>query len=154
MTVIRGARGPASIALIVLGSFLVLAGALLLYARTEIVDPDSFADHSVEALQDDEVRQVVSREIVVNLVERGSTDLVAGRPVVQSVVETIVDTGAFEKLFRRAALEANRLFFDRDKENLVFDLADASEIVRFGLQSVNPSSQSRCPRTSTSPSRT
>ena len=119
---------------------------MLLYARAEIVDPDSFADHSVEALQDDEVRQVVSREIVVNLVERGSTDLVAGRPVVQSVVETIVDTGAFEKLFRRAALEANRLFFDRDKENLVFDLADASEIVRFGLQSVNPQLAKQVPK--------
>ena len=143
---IKEARAPASIVLIVLGSFLVLVGAVLLYARAEIVDPESFADHSVEALHDDEVREVVSREIVVNLVERGSTDLVAGRPVVQSVVETIVDTGAFEKLFRRAALEANRLFFDRNKENLVFDLADASEIVRFGLQSVNPQLAKQVPK--------
>ena len=129
-----------------LGSFLVLVGAVLLYARAEIVDPESFADHSVEALDDDDVREVVSREIVVNLVERGSTDLVAGRPVVQSVVETIVDTGAFEKLFRRAAVEANRLFFVREKENLVFDLADASEIVRFGLQSVNPQLAKQVPK--------
>ena len=64
----------------------------------------------------------------------------------QSVVETIVDTGAFEKLFRRAAVEANRLFFVREKENLVFDLADASEIIRFGLQSVNPQLAKQVPK--------
>ena len=34
----------------------------------------------------------------------------------------------------------------REKENLVFDLADASEIVRFGLQSVNPKLAKQIPK--------
>ena len=89
---------------------------------------------------------MVSREIVVNLVEGGSADLVAARPVVESVVETVIDTEGFRKLFRTAALEANRLFFDRGKENLVFDLADASEIVRFGLKNVSPELAKEVPK--------
>jgi hypothetical protein len=62
------------------------------------------------------------------------------------VVETVIDTDGFRVLFRRAALEANRLFFDRGEENLVFDLADASEIVRFGLKSVSPELAKEVPK--------
>ena len=52
-------RSTASIVLAVLGSLLALIGAMLLYARTEIIDQRSFADHAAEALADDEVREVV-----------------------------------------------------------------------------------------------
>ena len=134
----RGTRTTASIALTVIGSLLLLAGTVLFYARDQIIATEPFADKAESALENDEVRTVVSREIVVNLIDRGSTDLVAGRPVLESVVETVVDTGAFRKLFRQAAVEANRVFFVRDRENFVFDLADASEIIRFGLKSVSP----------------
>ncbi|HEX2358579.1 MAG TPA: hypothetical protein VHH72_02050 [Solirubrobacterales bacterium] len=125
-------------ALTVIGAVLLLAGAVLLYARNEVIDQNSFADRAEAALEDDDVRKVVSREIVVNVIDRGSTDLVAARPVIESVVDAAIDTNAFRKLFRSAAVQANRLFFVREKKNFVFDLADASEIVRFGLQSVSP----------------
>lgn len=139
-------RSTASIALTVLGSVLLFAGVLLFYAREEIVDTQSFADKAETALEDDAVKEVVSREIVVGLIDRGSTDLVAGRPVIESVVNTVVDTAAFRKIFRAAAVEANRLFFVREKENFVFDLADASEIVRFGLKSVSPELAKQVPK--------
>jgi hypothetical protein len=141
-----GSRSAASIVLTVLGCVLLFAGVLLFYARDQIVDADSFADKSEAALEKDAVRDVVTREIVVGLIDRGSTDLVAGRPVLESVVGTVVDTSAFRKLFRRAAIEANRLFFVREKENFVFDLADASEIVRFGLKSVSPELAKQVPK--------
>ena len=139
-------RDSTSVALAVVGSVLLLLGAVLFYAREEIVKPEPFADKAEQALADDEVRVIVSREIVVNLVERGSPDLVAGRPVLESVVGTVIDTPAFRKLFRRAALEANRVFFDRGGENLVFDLADASKIVRFGLQQASPDLAKQVPK--------
>jgi hypothetical protein len=139
-------RGPASIVLTVIGSLLLLAGTVLFYARDQIIATEPFADKAESALEDDEVRTVVSREIVVNLIDRGSTDLVAGRPVLESVVNTVVDTGAFRKLFRQAAVEANRVFFVRDRENFVFDLADGSEIVRFGLKSVSPELAKQVPK--------
>jgi hypothetical protein len=131
-------RDRTSLSLAVVGSVLLLVGVLVFYARDQVIAPEPFADKAEDALEDTRVRNVVSREIVVNLLENGSADLVAARPVVESVVETVIDTEGFRKLFRTAALEANRLFFDRGDENLVFDLADASEIVRFGLQQSAP----------------
>jgi hypothetical protein len=139
-------REPLSVGLAIVGSVLLLLGVVLFYARAEILAPEQFADKAEQALADDEVKVVVSREIVVNQVETGSPDLVAGRPVLESVVGTVIDTTAFRKLFRRAALEANRVFFDRNGDNLVFDLADASKIVRFGLQQTSPELAKEVPK--------
>jgi hypothetical protein len=131
-------RNRASIALAAAGAVLAVIGALLLYVRVEIIDPDAFADHAVEALEDDRVRDVVSTEIVVQLIERGSADLVAARPVLEQAVGAVLDARAFEQIFRAAARESNRLLFDKGKDNVAFDVSDGLKIVRFGLQSINP----------------
>ena len=115
-----------------------MVGTILLYVRVEIIEPDAFADHAVEALKDDEVRSVVSTEIVVQLIERGSADLVAGRPLLEQVVGTVLGTQPFQQVFRTAARESNRLLFDKDNNNVAFDVSDGLKIVRFALQSINP----------------
>ena len=139
-------RERASLALAISGAVLLLAGAVLLYAREQIVDSQSFADKAEVALEDDRVRDVVAREIVVNLLENGSANLVAGRPVLETVVGTVIDSKPFQRLFREAALQANLLFFDRRQDNLAFDLANASKIVRFGLKSVDPRLAAQVPK--------
>ena len=60
-------RSTASIVLAVIGGVLALIGAVLLYARTDIIDQDRFAEHASEALADEGVRDVVATEIVVQL---------------------------------------------------------------------------------------
>jgi hypothetical protein len=125
---------------------LVLAGAVLLYARSQIIDEQAFGDNAAEALRDDRVRAVVATEIVVQLVERGSADLVAGRPLLESVVDTVIDTQPFREVFREAARQTNRLLFVRERNNVAFNLADAVKIVRFGLQSVDPELSDKLPR--------
>ena len=131
-------RNTGSIALAVIGAILAVVGTLLLYIRVEIIDPDAFADHAVEALKDDQVRDVVSTEIVVQLIERGSPDLVAGRPLLEQVVGTVLGAQPFQQVFRAAARESNRLLFDKGKDNVAFDVSDGLKIVRFALQSINP----------------
>ena len=140
------ARDRASIALAVVGSVLALVGALLLYVRTEIVDEDAFADHAVEALEDDRVRDVATTEIVVQLAERGSADLVAARPLVEQVVATVIDTGPFKRVLREAARQANRLLFVEGKDNVAFDISDGLQIVRFALNSINPEVADEIPK--------
>jgi hypothetical protein len=44
-----------------------------------------------------------------------------------------MQTEPFRRVFRTAAAEANRAFFQRDREHMRFDLGDATEIVEFGL---------------------
>jgi hypothetical protein len=124
--------------MLIIGAVLLIAGTVALYAREQIVDREAFANRAVTALDDDGVRTLVGREIVIYLAERGSADLAAARPLLESVVDTLIQTEPFQRVFRAAAGEANRVFFVRDKENVLLDLGDAAEIVRFGLRSVSP----------------
>src|SRR5215218_1771444 len=131
-------RLTASIVLVVFGALLLFAGTVTFYAREEVIDEQAFADRAVAALDDDGVRDLVSRAIVVNLIDRGSTDLVAARPLLESVVGAIVQTRPFKQVFRRAALEANKLFFVRDRSDTLLNLGDAATLVQFGVRSVSP----------------
>jgi hypothetical protein len=131
-------RLTASVILVVLGAILLFAGAVTLYAREEIIDREAFADRAVAALDDEGVRHLVAREIVVNLVDRGSTDLVAARPLLESVVGAIVQTQPFRSVFRRAAIEANKVFFVRDRSDTLLNLGDAATVLEFGVRSVSP----------------
>jgi hypothetical protein len=134
----RPSRTAVSYALIIVAAVVLLVGGIAWYAREEIVDPNGFADHAVEALQNDEVRDVAANEFVVNVIDRGSTDLVSARPILESVVATVVRTKPFERLFRSAAISANRLMFTREKESVAFDIADATKLVKPALKSVAP----------------
>ena len=96
-------RGAVSIALIVVSTVLAVAGGVMLYARQEIIDEKAFVDRASESLERDEVREVVSREIVVQLIDRGSTNLISARPVLESVVDFVVASQPFRRVFRRAA---------------------------------------------------
>jgi hypothetical protein len=149
----RGSEGPgdrgrtvASIALAVLGALLVFIGAVLLYVRAEIIDERAFADKAAEALATDATRDLISTEIVVGLIENGSPDLVAARPLLESVVDTVIDSRPFREIFRGAAGQANRLLFVRDRDNVAFNLSDTIKIVRFGLDSVSPQLAKELPR--------
>ncbi|MDQ5831430.1 MAG: hypothetical protein M3550_00020, partial [Actinomycetota bacterium] len=139
-------RGVASVALVILGAALLLAGGVTFYLRTQVLEPEAFADRALAALDDDGVRKVVGREIVVNLIDRGSTDLVAARPLLETVVDAVIQTPPFRSVFRQAAVETNRVFFERDKKNALFDIADATQLVRFGLKSVSPELASQLPK--------
>ncbi len=138
-------RTTASVVMLVIGAVLLIAGTVALYAREQIVDREAFANRTIEALDDDGVRTVVGREIVVYLAERGSADLAAARPLLESVVDTLIQTEPFQRVFRSAAREANRVFFVRDKENVLLDIGDGAEIVRFGLRSVSPNLAKQLP---------
>ena len=76
-------RNRASIALAVVGAVLAVIGVLLLYVREEIIDREAFADHAVDGAQGRPGARAGRAEIVVQLVERGSTDLVAARPLLE-----------------------------------------------------------------------
>ncbi len=124
--------------LVVLGSALLFAGVVALYAREQVIDREAFADRALSALDDDDVRNLVAREIVINLIDRGSTDLVAARPLLESVVEAVAQTQPFRSAFRHAAGEANQVFFVRDRENALFNLGDTATVIEFALRSVSP----------------
>ena len=139
-------RGPVSVVLIVLATVLALAGGVALYMREEIINSDAFADRASDALQRDAVRRVVAREVVVQLVDRGSTDLISARPVLESVAEFVIRSEPFRRVFRSAAVNGHRLLFVREGGNAAFDVADAGTVVASTLRSVAPKVARQIPK--------
>ncbi len=138
-------RGALSVVLIVVATALGVAGGVALYLRQEVVAPKAFATHATDALERPAVREVVSREIVVQLIDRGSTDLISARPVIETVVDFVVASRPFRRVFRRAAIEGHRVLFVRDRGNVAFDVADAGTVVVSALRSVAPAVARRVP---------
>ena len=131
--------------LAVLAAVATVGAVLALYLRFEVGERDAFADRAAAAFDRPEVRRVVAREVVVQLIDRGSTDLVAARPVLEGVVEALVGTPPFQRLVRAAAAQSHQVLFERDDNSLVFDLADVSTVVLSGMRSVSPDIAKRVP---------
>jgi hypothetical protein len=133
-----------SIALTALAAVLVLVGGIALYARQEIVDEGTFAQRATDTLEKDAVRHAVSRQVAASFTDVGPPQLVSGRPVLESVIEALISTGPFQRVFEEAARQANRLLFTREKTAVV-ELEDAAKVVRSGLESANPKLAEKLP---------
>ncbi len=137
-------RDLVSVVLSSLAAVATVASILALYLRAEIADRDAFADRAVAALEDPAVRQVVARQVVVGVLERGSPDLLSARPLLESAVQTIVGTGPFRSLVRTAALQGHQVLFDRG-DAFVLDLADTGTVVLSAVRSLAPNVAARLP---------
>ncbi|HEY1449552.1 MAG TPA: hypothetical protein VGF47_01265, partial [Solirubrobacteraceae bacterium] len=138
-------RSGWSIALAVLAAVAVAAGGICLYAREQLLDSGSFADRTVSALAKAPVRRVVSREIVVQVIDQSSPDLLAARPLITSVVDTVVSTQQFREIMHLVAEQAHKLLFDRGG-NVVFSIADASTVVVSALRTLAPDIAAKIPK--------
>jgi hypothetical protein len=140
----RRLRSTASVLLAILATAAVVVGGTCLYVRQELLSSNAFADRTVAALGHEPVRRVVSRETVVQVIDQGSSDLIAARPVITSVVDTVVATQQFRGLIRLAAEQGHRLLFDRGG-NVAFSLADAGTVVISALRTLAPNIARKIP---------
>src|SRR4051812_20016688 len=86
----RPGRDGVAVVLAVAAAVVAIGAILALYLKMEVADRDRFADRAVSALDDSAVRDVVARQLVVGVVERGSPDLISARPLLETAVETVV----------------------------------------------------------------
>lgn len=121
-----------------------VGAVVALYLEAEVANRDRFADRAVAALDDRAVRDVVARQVVVGVVERGSPDLISARPLLETAVETVVSTGPFRSLVRTTAQQAHSLLFDHGNA-FVFDVADTGTVVLSAVRSLAPDVAARLP---------
>jgi hypothetical protein len=140
----RSGRDLVAVGLSLLAAVATVGAIVALYVHAEIGDRDAFADRAVAALEDPPVRQVVARQVVVGVLERGSPDLLSARPLLESAVQTIVGTGPFRALVRSAALQGHHVLFDRG-DAFVLDLADTGTVVLSAVRSLAPDVAARLP---------
>ncbi len=126
------------------GAVLTLAGGVALYLGQQVVDENAFADNAVKSLNDDGVRQAVSREVASQ---------VAGPFAVQPRLETAVAralrTRAFRLALHDAAIESSRLAFGDKQQQVVLELGRPLEIVRPQLDRIAPGLAERLPASTT-----
>ncbi len=120
-----------------LAALALVAGGACLYVRQELLSSPRFADRTIAALGKAPVRRVVAREIVVQVIDQASPDVLAARPVITSAVETLVSSPPFRGLLRTAAEHAHRLLFDSGG-NVAFSIADAGTVVISALRTLAP----------------
>lgn len=129
--------GRLRIALTALAAVLAVLGLAATYINAELAEPEPFADRAVDALQAPEVRSAIAEQVAVELVERGTPELVASRPLVLTAVEAVLETDEFTRVLRRAAITAHGVLLAGDRD-AVIELEDAAEVLAPALQSVSP----------------
>ena len=129
-------RPVASWVLLVAGALLLVAAEWVLWADEVLFDADGFSQRAVRALDDEDVQEYVSAVIVDGLIEEGSPDLIAARPLIEAAVQAVIGSSAFEQLYETALRETHRTLFSEDP--IVLQIVDASVVVKPTLANFNP----------------
>lgn len=140
-----GGRRLASALLTVAGAALLLLGAILLYAREEVFDSDAFADHAAQSLRDERVRVALAERIVDKVIDRGPDELINARPLLTSAVIGGLDSRPFRFAFRQGIRKLHRVWFSRDRDELVLTITDPGDLVADAVRSVSPELAEKVP---------
>jgi hypothetical protein len=124
--------------LVFLASVSVLLALLTGYARRAVMDSDQFANRATAALADEDVRNLVAQRVTDDVVLSKQGDLIAARPIIQSVASTVVGSQAFAGLFRAAVRDVHRAVFHRDRDTVTLTMSDVGSVLAGALQAVRP----------------
>jgi hypothetical protein len=125
--------------LVGLASAAILLAMIAAYARQATVNSDQFANRATAALRDDSVRSLIAQKITDEVVLKNEADLIAARPIIESVASEIVGGRAFTGLFRKAVRDVHRALFKRDKNTVTLTVADVGTVLAAALEHVRPS---------------
>ena len=126
-------------ALVVLASVAMVLAIVAGYARRAVVDSDQFSNRATVALGDPSVRTLIADKITDEVVLKNESDLLAARPIIQSVASGVVGSSAFTSLFRSAVRDVHRALFDRDENTVTLTVADVGTVLAAALERLRPS---------------
>ena len=128
----------ASRALVVVASCLLVLALVAGYAKRAVLDSDQFANRATEALRDDSVRGLIATKITDDVVLAREENLLAARPLIESVAAEAVGSSAFTGLFRSAVRDVHRTVFDRDQGSVTLTVGDVGTVLAEALEVVRP----------------
>jgi hypothetical protein len=124
--------------LVIAASLVMLLTLVAGYARHALVDSDQFANRATDALRADSVKTLIAERITDEVVLRNRSDLIAARPIIESVAGDVVTSAAFTALFRSAVRDVHRALFLRDQSTLTLTVADVGTVLGAALQQLRP----------------
>jgi len=125
--------------LVGLASLAIALAMVAAYARQAAVNSDQFANRATAALRDDSVRSLIAEKITDEVVLKNKADLLAARPLIESVASDIVGGRAFTGLFRKAVRDVHRALFKRDENTVTLAIPDVGTVLAAALEQVRPS---------------
>ena len=128
----------ASRALVVLAACLLVLALVAGYAKRAVLDSDQFANRATEVLRDDSVRGLIATKITDDVVLAREENLLAARPLIESVAAEAVGSSAFTGLFRSAVRDVHRTVFDRDQATVTLTVADVGTVLAEALEVARP----------------
>jgi hypothetical protein len=131
-------RWIAARTLVVIGSLVVMLALVAAYARQSVVNSDQFANRATDALRDDSVRSLIAEKITDEVVLKNKPDLVAARPLIESIASGVVGGRAFTGLFRKAVRDVHAALFQQDRDTVTLTIADVGTVLVAALQAVRP----------------
>jgi len=132
------ARTIAVWALVIMASVAIVLALVVGYVRRAAVDSDQFANRATAAVRSDPVRTLAAEQITDRLILKRHSDLIAARPLIESVVSSVVGAPAFTGAFRSGVRDVHRAVFDRDQHTFTLAVADVGSMVAAGLEAVQP----------------
>jgi hypothetical protein len=124
--------------LVVLASLAILLALVAAYARQAAVNSDQFANRATAALRDDSVRSLIAQKLTDEVILKNQADLIAARPIIESVASDVVGGRAFTGLFRKAVRDVHRALFKRDRNTVTLTVADVGAVLAAALEQVRP----------------
>jgi len=106
---------------VVLGTLLVLAGAYLLYARSQVLEPEQLGERTAAALSDADLRLALAPTVASAIGEVSPED----EPSTSEVVEVLDDPRVGDE-FATAAAVATEFVIGGAEETAMLDLADVT----------------------------
>ena len=131
-------RQYVALALVVLASAAIVLALVAAYARQAAVDSDQFANRATTALRDDSVRSLIAQKVTDDVVLRNEEDLIAARPIIESVASEIVGGRAFTGLFRKAVRDLHRALFKHDRNTVTLTVTDVGTVLAAALEQLRP----------------
>jgi hypothetical protein len=124
--------------LVVLASLVMLLAVVAVYVRHTLVNSDQFANRAAVALGDESVRTLIAERITDEVVLARQGDLLAARPIIESVASDIVGSRAFTGLFGKAVRDVHRAVFARDRNTVTLTVADVGTVLAAALEKLRP----------------
>jgi hypothetical protein len=131
-------RQLAARVLVVLASLAIVLALVAAYARQAAVNSDQFANRATAALRDDSVRSLIAQKLTDEVILKNQADLLAARPIIESVAADVVGGRAFTNLFRKAVRDVHRALFKRDRNTVTLTVADVGAVLAAALEQVRP----------------
>jgi hypothetical protein len=138
--------GRGSVAAICTVAVLVLfIGTLLGYGRREIFRTEAFTERALTVVHDETVSKAIAVMLTDQVVESGTPDLVALRPLIEATTSRLISSGATDPILRVALGSFHRKTFSRDTEALLLDLSDILVLTKGVVGAVRPAAAASLP---------